>query len=64
MEADCKACGARFEAEPPFVTCPACRRPLLNDGGGCHFWPGVRDPRVTYASEVPSQSTLEAGRER
>lgn len=33
-----------------FITCPTCRNPIKDDGGGCHNWNSsafIDNPRVT-----------------
>ena len=43
----CARCGRKFSGDELFVTCSKCRIPLANDGGGCNFWVGIEDVRVT-----------------
>ena len=46
----CARCGGRFSGDSGFVTCLLCRVPVIDDGGGCHYWDGAApDPRVTHA---------------
>lgn len=45
---ECARCGKQFDIGPHeacFATCPACRKPILDDRQltGCHHWHNMSD---------------------
>ena len=49
----CARCGAKFNDDMAFITCPGCRHPVVDDGGGCHWWEGANeDPRTNKDTRV------------
>lgn len=57
----CKSCSKFFSGDVGFVTCPACRTPLEDDGGGCHFWHYVNvDHRTRKLQRLPDGRTCDS----